>query len=240
MLTREKFAMGVAEVLGTGVLTLIVLAVSRSPIGIPYFVALGVGLAMALMVLVVGSTSGAHLNPAVTLGLWSARKVSTIKAILYIGLQFVGAALAWKSFTYLTNNSLQNIAGADFDWRVFAAEAIGAFVFTFGLASAVYQKYTGGKLAATIGGSLTLGILVASTASNGLINPAIALGVNSWSITYAVAPLVGGIIGVNLYALLFAGEVLVPNQSVKKAIAGSSKKTTAKKATKKPSKARRK
>lgn len=248
MLSRQKVAMGVAEVLGTGILTFTVLAVSRSPIGIPYFVAIAIGLIMTLLVLMLGTTSGAHCNPALTLGLWSARKVGTIQAVLYIALQFVGAALAWRLFTYLTSQSLQSIAGNDFHWRIFVAEMIGAAVFTFGVAAAIYQKYTDGRLAATIGGALLLGVLVASVASNGLINPAIAFGVNSWSLTYALAPIAGALVGVNLYGMLFAGERLLPTlpkQRIKKAsvtasITRTTRKARVKKSARKTTSRRRK
>ncbi len=206
LLSRKMLAPLVAELIGTFLLTFAVLSVSKSPIGIPYFVALGAGLTLAIIVLAIGSTSGAHINPAVTLGLWSVKKIGTLKGILYIVSQFIGAILAWKLYTYFINSTIPSIGSKSLDWRVFLAEMIGVIVFTFGISSAVYQKYEGGKLAFTIGGSLFLGALVATAISNGVLNPAVALGIQSWGVEYFVAPLVGGIIGVNLYAMMFAGE----------------------------------
>jgi len=232
-LTRKNMAVVVAEVLGTAVLTGTILAVSRSAIGVPYFVALGVGLTMTMLVLLIGSTSGAHVNPAVTLGLWSARKVSTLRAIAYVVAQFVGAAAAYSLYNYLVPAGLQNIAGPDFQWPVLVAEIVGAFIFTFGVAAAVYQGYEGGQRAATIGGSLAVGIIIAGMASNGIINPAAALGVDSWSKAYVIGPLIGGVIGVNLFALLFADKPLtlirrvktVSKKTVKKTVKKTAKKT---------------
>jgi len=229
-LTRKNTAMVVAEALGTAVLTAAILAVTRSAIGVPYFVALGVGLTMAMLVFMVGSASGAHVNPAVTIGLWSARKINTVKALVYIAAQFVGAAAAYSLYNYLVPAGMQNIAGDNFEWTVLVAEMVGAFVFTFGVAAAVYQGFEGGKLAAAVGGSLAVGIIVAGIASNGIINPAAALGVDSWSKAYVVGPLIGGVLGVNLYALLFADGPGLVARTVRKA--EKSVKKTAKKVKK--------
>lgn len=206
MVSRNKLAMVVAEVLGTATLTLSILATSKSAVGIPYFVALGAGLTLALLVMMIGSTSGAHVNPAVTLGMWTLRKINTAKAIVYIAAQFLGAVLAWQLYVYFIDRSLPNIAGTEFDWRVLVAEVVGTFIFTFGIAAAVYQKFDTGRSAAIIGGSLALGVLVSGIISNGLLNPAVALGVQSWSIAYVVGPVIGSVIGMNLFAMLFAPE----------------------------------
>jgi glycerol uptake facilitator-like aquaporin len=236
MLSRDKFAMVVAEILGTGVLTGVVLTVSRSPIGLPYFVALAAGLTLAILVLVIGPTSGAHVNPAVTLSLWTLRKINTIKAIVYIVAQFMGAALAWKLYTYLSPIPVKNIAGPTFDWKVLVAEAVGTFIFTFGIAAAVYQGYEGGKRAATIGGALLMGIFIASAGSNGMLNPAVALGAQSWSKAYVFGPLIGGVVGMNLYSLLFANKMVA---TVGTKSASSSATTTSKTKKKAPAKKRK-
>src|ERR1051325_3075700 len=101
MLTRKRAAMILAEFLGTGFLTLAVLAVSKSSIGIPYFVAIAAGLVVATVTLTLGAVSGAHLNPLVTLGLWSIRRVKTAPAIVYIAAQMLGGISAYFLFTYL-------------------------------------------------------------------------------------------------------------------------------------------
>lgn len=228
---RKNVAFVVAEALGTAVLTATILAVSRSAIGVPYFVALGVGLAMSMLVFMFGSTSGAHVNPAVTVGLWSARKVSSLRAVAYIVAQFIGAAAAYSLYNYLVPTGMQNVAGPEFQWPVMVAEIVGTFIFTFGVAAAVYQGFEGGQKAATIGGALALGIIIAGIASNGILNPAAALGVDSWSKAYVIGPLVGGVLGVNLFALLFADQPGFFARTVKKA--EKTVKKTTKKVTKK-------
>lgn len=237
LLSRKKLAPLIAELLGTFTLTFVVLSVSKSAIGIPYFVALAAGLTLTLMVLVIGATSGAHINPAVTFGLWSVKKIGTLKGILYIIAQFIGAIFAWKLYVYLIDNTIPSIGSKSYDWRILTAELVGTLIFTFGLAAAVYQGYEGGRKAATIGGSLVLGILVSSVVANGVLNPAVALGIQSWGTEYFVGPLVGGLIGINLYSLVFAGEPFAIKPSTRRASVPSkvtistkgSKKNTSKK-----------
>ncbi len=202
MLQRRKVAMLVAEFLGTGVLTLIVLSVSKSTIGIPYFVSLAAGLAIGAMTLAFGYISGAHFNPAITLGLWTVRKVSSTKAVVYVAAQLLGATAAYWLYTYFVNAHWAN--SGHFVGRILVAEAVGAFVFSMAWAAAVYGKFGNAKAAATVTVGLILGILVASSASGGLLNPAVALGVRSWVWgTYVLGPVLGAVIGFNLYNLLF-------------------------------------
>ncbi len=225
MLGKQKIAMIVAEFMGTFVLTSAVYAVivERLP---ALFVAGAAGATLGLVVLTVGSVSGAHINPAVTLGFWSIRKIQTAKAAAYISVQFLGAAVAWRLNEYFLGEPLQKLAKSGMDWKVFAAEAIGTFVFTFGIASAVYQGYKGLKMAVTIGSSLALGVLIASLGGNGVLNPAVALGIQSWSAAYITGPLLGSLVGMNVYSLLFA-----PSQKPKSIPAKA--KAAIKKATKK-------
>lgn len=203
MLSRNKIAMLVAEFLGTGILTAVVLAVSKSNIGIPYFVSLAVGLTLASLATVLAPISGAHLNPAITLGLWSARRIKTLPAVTYIVAQLLGAICAYLLYTYFVNSHWAN--SGKFESRVLVAEATGAFIFAMGWAATVYRRLEGGKAAFAVGASLTVGILVASVGSGGMLNPAVALGARSWVWgTYVLGPVLGAIIGFNLYALLFA------------------------------------
>lgn len=242
MFGRRKIAMLVAEFIGTALLASIVLAVSRSAVGVPYFVAIAVGLANAAMILTVGASSGAHVNPIVTLGLWTLKKISTIDALMYMAVQFAGGLAAWRLYTYLINDSLTNIAGTKFDWRVLVAEAIGSMIFTFGVASTVYQGFTKGVAAATVGLSLMAGVLLASVGGNGVINPAIALSIQSWSLAYVVGPVIGAIVGMNLYSLLFADRaVLLETKTTSAQVVSKPKaRTAAKRSTTKRTATRKK
>lgn len=203
MLSRDKTAMLLAEFFGTFVLASAVLAMITK-IGIPYFGAMTAGLVLTTMVMVIGGISGSHINPAVTFGLWSVKKIETTRAITYIAAQLLGGLCAWKVGEYFLNQQLPNIAGKNFDWRIMLAEAFGALVFTFGIAAAVNQGFENAKSAAVIGISLFIGIIVSSMASNGIVNPAVALGIHSYSLSYVLGPLLGAVVGMNLYESVFS------------------------------------
>lgn len=207
MFKRRNAALIVGEFLGTAILTFVVLEVSRSSIGIPYFVAFGAGLAIVLSGLAIMGILGAggvQFNPALTAALWTTRQVKTVKAIFYIIAQFLGGWAAYGLYKYLTQGPVMH-GSTSFSSHILVAEAAGTFVFTFLAAGAVFQRLHGIVQSAIVGGAYAVGILVASVASNGFLNPAVALGTNSWSWgNFVLGPVLGAIIGVNLYALLFA------------------------------------
>lgn len=236
MFERKKVAMIAAEVLATAMLTMGILAITKSAIGIPYFVALGAGLTLAVITMLFVNVSGAHANPAITLGLWTVRKIDTGRAVVYIAAQFLGAVAAWQLYVYLVDRTLQNIAGKEFDWRVLVAEMVGTFVLSFGIAAVAFGKQDEKRMAAAIvGGSFALGILAAGVASNALLNPAVALGVQSWDKAYVIGPILGALVGTNLYAMLFApdGGLKLASVTAKVKKPTASKKPAAKKTAKK-------
>ena len=214
MTVRSKIAIVVAEFLGTGILATAIINVARSQIGIGYFVAFSAAITFALLTLVFNATSGAHFNPAVTIGMWTIRKIKTLHALAFIAAQMLGGFAAWKLAEYFTGQTLTNIAGKGFEWKILVAEMLGTFVFTFGIAAAIYQNYKGAKLAATVGMALFAGIIVASLASNATLNPAVALANQSWSRAYIFGPIIGAIVGMNLYALLFAPNHMLITETV--------------------------
>lgn len=211
MFGRTKIAMLVGEFLGAATLTLVVLSVANSRIGFPLFIAAAAGLTAGLLTLALGKTSGAHANPVVTAALWSLKKIPTPQALAYIVVQIVGGIGAFLLYQYLTGDvldvkiaELSKNAGEEFSWTVFTAEAVGAFIFVFGLVAGMTQKLEEWTWAFVVGASLSIGIVVASVASNALINPAVAVGARSVSQAYIFGPLVGALAGANLYQRLFA------------------------------------
>ncbi len=232
MFGRNKIAQLVAEFLGAATLSLAVYTIMART-SFPLFSAMAAGIVVALFTLIMGAVSGAHLNPAITLGLWTVRKIQTTKAVVYIAAQMLGGVAAWYLLKYFLGHNLQSIAGADFEWKVFTAEAVGAGLFGFGYLAAKAQQVEEGKVASAIGAALLTGILVASLASNAVLNPAVAVGIQSWSWAYAAAPLAGALVGMNVYQLLFTTTPLaaVASSSVttKKVVASKKKKTTRRK-----------
>lgn len=205
MFTRGRVAVLVAEFLGTAVLALTILAVFSSQINIGYFVAIGAGLAFFVLTLAFGGISGAVLNPAISLGLWTVRRLSTLRTFGYIVAQMLGALAAFALYEYLREaDGAWGNQTSGFDPQVLVAEIAGTTIFAFGVAAALYQKLTGIVKAAVVGVSLTVGIIVAGLASFGLLNPAVAFSAQTWELsTYVLGPVLGAIIGLNLYNLVF-------------------------------------
>lgn len=223
MFGKSRLALVVAEFFGAAALTATVLSVNNSNVGLPYFIAIGMGITVAVMLLAVGSVKDVSFNPALTVGMWSARKIGTISAILAIAAQLFGGFAAWQLFEYLTETPLRSLATSEFDVRVFAAEVLGTFALGLAVAAALYYKYEGTKLAAVVGGGLFLGIMLASLGSNGVVNPAVALGIQSWNVAYVTGPIVGAVVAINLYGMLFA-----PSGSFSIAGLGAAKVSTSK------------
>jgi glycerol uptake facilitator-like aquaporin len=205
MINRRKVGMVLAEFLGVALLTSVLLAVGKSGVGYSYFLASGVALATVGLALFFGNLSGAHFNPAVTLGMWSSRRIPTTKAVSFIAAQFAGGAGAWWLYTYLTKQALPATTQS-FDWRILIAEGIAAMVIGMGYAAATYEEWDGFQYAAVVGGAVFVGMMVASLASNGIGNPALALGVHDWSWAYVAGPLIGGILGVNIFLYAFTPQ----------------------------------
>lgn len=206
MFSKEKLSMVVAEFVGTALLASVVL-VAGHMFGLgtaAWYVSLSAGVALTLIVAVFGHVSGAHVNPAVTIGLWTLKRIPTTNAVVYIAAQLLGGAAALSFYNYATGDTLVNSGSSTFVWQVFVAELVGTALFGMGIAAAALQKLEGYYAAFTIGTSLALGALVASTASAGFLNPAVALANNAWDKTLVVAPIVGMVIGMNVYAALLA------------------------------------
>lgn len=236
MFGRQKIAMIVAEFIGSFALASVMLAmILRTTF--PLFSGLAAGGVLALMTVMFAGVQTGFYNPAITVGLWTLRKIDTAKAIVFIAAQFLGGIVAYSVNEYLINTKLDNLANRATDWRLFTAEAVGAFVFAMGVAAALYRGYRDMIYAFTLAASLSLGIVIAAFAGNGLINPAVALGVKSWSYMYVAAPLLGAVVGLNVYSLLFADA---PGRALSAASAPARrKKTTAKSTAKSRAKSKR-
>lgn len=189
-----------AELVGTFSLTLVVL-LSSSTSNFPIPTPLLAGLTLGLFVYTIGNISGCHLNPAVTLGLLSIKKIEIPEAMKYIIAQFLGSLLALgvvKSFgTTVNGPNISNLT------LVFLGEIIGTAFFTFGIASVVLGKIQNGVIGVIIGASLFLGASIASMiGAPGFLNPAVALGAFSINTATLLGPIIGSVVGMQLYKYL--------------------------------------
>jgi len=202
----------IAEFLGTFTLTMIVLFTSGTfvaELGIP--TAYLAGITLGLFVYTVGSISGAHLNPAVTIALATIKKISVPEAVYYMLAQFVGAIAASYAAWHITGSwVVANVGNTAMET---IAEAMGAFVLVWGIMAVVEGKVSKGASGLVIGGSLTLGVLIALGAgSNGVLNPAVAMGAHSFASAYLVGPIVGAIAAAWAYRAL--AEAPKPHEHV--------------------------
>lgn len=205
---QEDLKKYLVELLGTFVLTAIVALVVNSSLGAlaPVLAAFTVG----LFVYTVGHVSGAHLNPGVTIGAWSIGKIKVEQVVGYLIAQFAGASAAALLVAKGLGVVLQQ-APEVIGWQamvmVVLAEAFGMFLFTFGIAAVVYGKVAEAAKGWVVAMSLLLGILLASGfGSRGILNPAVAFGINSFIWVYVVGPVVGAIVGMWAYKFLASKE----------------------------------
>src|SRR5580698_6587540 len=93
-------------------------------------IALTFGLIVLAMIYTVGDISGAHLNPAVTIGFWTARRLPGRDVIQYVSSQLAGALLASGLLRSLfpDNRLLGATLPAGSEWQSFVLETVLTFL----------------------------------------------------------------------------------------------------------------
>lgn len=181
----------VAEVVGTFFL---VIAALLSPPGLTFAL---VGATVLVMVIALGQVSGAHLNPAVTVGLIAARQFPARTGLLYLAAQVLGAFLALAFGTLVDRRLPVAAPGANALWF----ELLGTALLVFVVVRVVMAKAAPEASALAVGVALTVAIAIAGPSGGGVLNPAIALVLltgnllqGSWlaNLAYLAAPLVAG------------------------------------------------
>lgn len=198
---RNAIAPVVAEFLGTGILVMIALILGQTT-AVSYFIATSLAFTAAAVYMLFNMVSGAHTNPAITFGMWTARKIGTLRGITYVAAQLLGGVASWQLFQYLTNHTL-TAKSTTFSTPVFLSEVVGTAVLAMAFTAAISRRVEALYSGVMIGAAYFVGVVVAATASAGYINPAIAIGSRAWSAAYVLGPLVGGLLGVNIYNYLF-------------------------------------
>jgi len=202
MVSKAHISALTAEFMGTFLLVLAVLTMDKSLLNLSFFISVTAGLVVASMMLLFGRISGAHLNPVITLGLFSVKRVTVLRTIAYITMQLVGSLAAYYIFIYFSGQKLHT--SSQFSTKLLVAEALGTFLFAISWAAIVFQKLEPAKAAVIVGLSLTLAMLAMSGAGSVTLNPAVALGARSWVWGSSVlGPVVGAIVGFQTYRYLF-------------------------------------
>ena len=169
----------------------------------------GIGLTFGLIVLAMiyalGDVSGAHLNPAVTLGFFAARRFQGGWVGPYIVSQCVGALLASLALRLMFPSSvtLGATLPAGGELQSFVLEAILTFLLMFVILSVSTGSKEKGILAGVaVGSVIALEALFAGPISGASMNPArsLAPALMSWHVdslwVHLTAPLLGACAGV--------------------------------------------
>lgn len=169
-------------------------------------IALTFGLVVMALIYAFGETSGAHFNPAVTIGFWFAKKFPSKEVPKYIVSQCIGAilgaAMLWVIFPENTVYLGTTIPQIDI-WRVFLFEVL----LTFFLMMVIINVSTGAKeigimAGIAIGGVVWFEAQFAGPITGASMNPARSLGpaVISGHLDYLwlyiTAPIIGAILAV--------------------------------------------
>lgn len=185
-------------------------------------IAVAHGLAIGLMVTAVGHISGGHFNPAVTIGFWVTKRLSTLQSLCYWIAQLLGAVAAGYLLVAIVPESVWRPVAlgtpdlaADFTRsHAMLLEGVMTFFLVFVVfGTAVDAKGASNKVAGfAIGLTITMDILFGGPFTGASMNPARTLGpavaARHWANhgVYWIGPLLGGIIAGWLYDRLYLRE----------------------------------
>ncbi len=181
------------------------------------YVALAHGVALAIAISALGHISGGHFNPAVTIGLAVARKISPLLAILYILGQLIGGIAACLALVaVLPTNAWQSVQlgtpGVSLitSGQAVTLEAILTFFLVLAVLGTAVDPRANRIAGFGIGLTIFVDILVAGPLTGAAMNPARAITPaivsgywnGDWWI-YWVGPIIGAIVASILYMGIF-------------------------------------
>ena len=220
----------IAECIGTFVLVFVACGVAAQTGGSLVATSLAFGLVIVAMAYSIGRISGCHINPAVSLAMLVAKKMTVKEFVAYVIAQVVGGflgALALFGFAKMGGDALIGNAcngfvggnGYDNIGGMFAAifvEIILTFIFVYVIFNATAENAVAPKLAGIIIGlTLTLVHLIGINLTGTSVNPARSIATAFGDLifngnadalaqvwVFIVAPLVGGILAAVAYKVL--------------------------------------
>lgn len=225
-------------ILGGGVVAGVVLKGTKSEGAGWVLITIGWGLGVALGVYAIGQFTGAHLNPAVTLGLASAGEFPWSKVPMYIAAEFtgaiIGACIVFLNYLPHWEKTKDQIAKRDVfcttpavrsPFSNLISEMIGTFILLSGILFIGANEFTEG-LNPLIIGLLVVAIGMSLGGTTGYaINPARDLGPriahaflpipgkggNDWKYSWVpvLGPILGGVYGGVFYNAIFLAKFSV-------------------------------
>ena len=190
-------------------------------------IALAFGLTVMACIYLFGKISGAHLNPAVTIGLLVSKNISLIDSVYYIIAQVIGACLGSFLLWFILGSAAVTVGGLGATapglgvgyMQAMVAECIGTFFLVLVVMGvAVDKKADPGFAGISIGMTVATVIVVLGAFTGASINPARTFGpylmdmllggANLWGFfpIYLIGPIVGGILAALVYNYLAKGN----------------------------------
>lgn len=176
---------------------------------------LAIGFALMVMVYATGHISGAHLNPAVSVGVWLRGAIDVMGLVAYLVAQLVGAALAaavsFALFPAAAEAQQIEVGPA------FLVEALWTFVLVYVVLNVATSKDhpDNSFYGLAIGTTVFVGAVGLGGISGGGFNPAVALGLSitgqfAWGSywLYFIAPIIGGAVAAVVFRVLNAHDKL--------------------------------
>jgi len=182
--------------------------------------AFSIAASLMCMIFALGTCSGAHFNPAVTVAIVCAGrdKCSAKAGAMYIGVQVLAGVCAAFTYSLLMNGETFALKPADSKWhQAIIAELVFTFVLAFVVLSvatvhSVLSEYFG----FAIGMCVTVGGFAIGKVSGGSLNPAVSIGISSshimgggnfWPcIVYTLVELVAGVLAAGVFILTQPSE----------------------------------
>ncbi|ALR92068.1 Aquaporin Z [Vibrio alginolyticus] len=207
-----------------------VLAAGFPEVGIGLLgVSLAFGLTVLTMAFAIGHISGCHLNPAVTVGLWTGGRFETKDVAPYIISQVIGGLIAGGVLYVIASGQAGfDVVGSGFaangygehspgQYSMIAAlvtEVVMTMMFLIVIMGATDKRAPQGFAPIAIGLCLTLIHLISIPVTNTSVNPArstaVAVYVGDWAVSqlwlFWIAPIVGGVLGAVIYKNLLGKE----------------------------------
>jgi aquaporin Z len=211
----------IAELIGTMVLVLmgcgsaVIAGAAIGNVGIAF----AFGIAVLAMVYAIGSVSGCHINPAITISMLVAGKISVKDAVFYVVFQSVGAIIGAgilyailsgnQSYSLALNGLGANTYNAYSLASVLVAEIVLTFIFVLVVHGSTHKRAPKGFAGIAIGFTLVMIHIVSIPIDGTSVNPARSLGpalfVGGTALSqlwvFWVAPIIGGIIAAVVWKL---------------------------------------
>lgn len=183
-------------------------------------VAMSWGLIVMVLIYAIGDISGAHINPAVTIGFWIAKRFPFKEVLPYIAAQLAGAFVASFSLKYLF--PLDETLGASLPAGTWHQSFIFETILTFLLMFVILNVTTGAKekgimAGAAIGATVGMEAMFAGPICGASMNPARSIGPaiasghveHLW--VYIVSTILGAILAVAVFKLTREKEHIAEN-----------------------------